>query len=186
MSLSVLPASMVASNRIWSFAPAVGDTNDEPMTQTFIVTSTTPWVATSNVSWIVITTLSSTSFKVTLIDPNTLGYGGRAHTGRYAATIVIQSSLDIVSIPVIFNIGWGDSLDSLPFISTVVSNIVLPPPPDLNNYYINESGAFLLSEDGIFFIIETGTPLPLPLSYILLEDGSAILTEVDDTPFLLE
>jgi len=182
MSLSVLPSSMVASNRIWSFAPAVGDANDEPMTQTFTVTSTTPWVATSNVPWIVITTLSSVSFRATLIDPNTSGYGGRAHTGQYAATIIVQSSLDTFSIPVIFNIGWGDSLDSLPFISTVV----LPPPPDLNNYYIDESGAFLLSEDGIFFIIEMGTPPPIPPYYILLEDGSAILTEVDDTPFLLE
>ena len=170
---------MVASNRVWSFAPAVGDTNDEPMTQTFTVTSTAPWVATSNVSWIVITTLSSVNFRATLIDPNTSGYGGRAHTGQYAATIVVQSSLDTFSIPVIFNIGWGDSLDSLPFISTVV----LPPPPDLNNYYTDESGAFFINNDGEFYIIE-GTPPDF--DYILLEDGSAILTEVDDTPMLLE
>jgi hypothetical protein len=123
-NLSVSPTSITAINKLWGFSPNCNA--QYPTIQTFTVTTTGSWTAVSNESWAIVKVLNATQFSVSIFDTaiNNTGYAGRVHNGTYNATITVTEGSSNISVPVVYEVGYADNLDSdFPFNPLIIGYI---------------------------------------------------------------
>jgi hypothetical protein len=76
-------------------------------------TALTPWTVESSAPWLIATKVNEQYVNLSVSENNlpTTGWQGRPNQGTYTGHLRFVAGINTLNVPVVHNVGWGDSLD---------------------------------------------------------------------------